>query len=760
LDPYLYSFSPLSVCSFFTVGFLLLFSSWGLALNPRTRTNQSFFLMCLPVIVWMLGVGFTLSTRHPLIAERWYRLAYLGVVFVSPGVFFFTSTITRQLARNRVTILVAYALALPFGLEGLLGDLSIAGMREYEWGFYPRPGHLSLLFLIFFLVLMVASFRNLLRRMKTARSGIEKRQVRTLLFAFSIAYLGAWDFLPAVGIPVYPFGFLAIFGYMSLFFWSVYRDQLLNPSPESLSREVLATIADSIIVLDAEGYIRMVNPKAEELLGNPGHRLLRRHFSCFVDPQNAEVAQDLVKSITSGQRNVETGVVTLRDREGRQIPTSCTLSAIRDWKGRPLGFVLACRDLQEIVRSKEIIKEQQEKIRDTQERYAALFNRSLVCVYVHDLEGNFLDVNQATLDLLGYTREEIPALNLASVMVLQETPNAFDYFRQIIMKGRLDENACWKLRRKDGTFLWVEAESSLLYRQGKPYAIQGIVRDITARKKTEEDLKRHNEELKKLDEMKDSFLSSVSHELRTPLTSIRSFSEILLRYDHEDPATRKEFLGIIHSESERLSRLINDVLDLSRIEAGGMVWNDQILPVGQAIRGILPAHQKLLETKDLRLVLDLAPDLLPVRADRDRIQQVVANLLTNAVKFSRPGREIRIRTEALEGRHPGKPSPWIKVSVSDQGIGIDEKDFEVIFDKFRQVESDGMRDKPEGTGLGLHICKDIVLHYGGNIWVESEKGRGSTFCFTLPAAGAVAQPVREEATARKRQASNPTILSS
>jgi PAS domain S-box-containing protein len=501
----------------------------------------------------------------------------------------------------------------------------------------------------------------------------------------------------------------------------------------------------------------MVNPKAEELLGNPEEGLLQRHFSCFVDPRSVDMAQGLVRSLTARQRDVESGVVNLRDKEGRSIPTACNLSAIRDWKGKPLGFVLACRDLQEIVRSKEIIREKEEKIRDTQERYAALFNRSLVCVYVYDLEGNFLDLNQAALDLLGYTREEIPLLSLSSVIAQEQMPAALEQIRQLIRTGRIGEHASWKLRKKDGSFVWAEAESSLLYRQGQPYAIQGIVRDITERKQAEEELKRHNEELKKLDKMKDSFLSSVSHELRTPLTSIRSFSEILLNYDQEDRATREEFLGIINSESERLTRLINDVLDLSRIEAGGMIWNDELLSFEEVIRGILPAHQKLFEKKTLRLVLDLAPDLLPVLADCNRMQQVVTNLLINAVKFSLPGGEIRIRTEAFEGRHSDERSPWIKVSLSDQGIGIDEKDFDVIFDKFRQVSTDTMKDKPEGTGLGLHICKDIILHYGGNIWVESEKGKGSTFCFTLPAAAAAARSAREDPQAGKQPSSNRTM---
>jgi signal transduction histidine kinase len=263
------------------------------------------------------------------------------------------------------------------------------------------------------------------------------------------------------------------------------------------------------------------------------------------------------------------------------------------------------------------------------------------------------------------------------------------------------------------------------------------------------DLERAYEELKELDKMKDSFLSSVSHELRTPLTSIRSFSEILFKFDELEAAERKEFAGIINSESERLTRLINDILDLTKIAADGASWHDVALSMEEIVNQVAILQKPFLEQKALRLRIDIPAELPLAFADHDRIQQVMTNLLSNAIKFSVEGGEICIRAETFEGQRQGDIPEWVKVSVSDQGIGIPEKDFAIIFDRFRQGSSDTLTNKPKGTGLGLAICKDIISHYAGNIWVESQEGKGSTFHFALPgirlrSSPAASPPIRQE----------------
>jgi signal transduction histidine kinase len=241
------------------------------------------------------------------------------------------------------------------------------------------------------------------------------------------------------------------------------------------------------------------------------------------------------------------------------------------------------------------------------------------------------------------------------------------------------------------------------------------------------ELREANARLRELDRMKDDFISTVTHELRTPLTSIRAFSEML----HEDPkidlAQRTRFLAIIVSETVRLSRLINQILDLAKLESGRAEWTVAAVDVGEVIREAADSLTVLFAEKRVTLDLDGCEAGLSVMADRDRLMQVMVNLLSNALKFV-PADSGCVTVAA------GGAAKDVRVSVTDNGPGIHAEDQEVIFDKFRQGSgtTDVLTDKPQGTGLGLPISRQIVEYFNGRLWVESTLGAGARFVFTLP----------------------------
>jgi len=239
------------------------------------------------------------------------------------------------------------------------------------------------------------------------------------------------------------------------------------------------------------------------------------------------------------------------------------------------------------------------------------------------------------------------------------------------------------------------------------------------------ELRAANERLRELDRLKDDFVSTVTHELRTPLTSIRAFSEILHDNPELDVSERSRFLTIILQESERLSRLINQVLDLAKLEAGRAEWRVTDVDMVAVIDDCVTTTSQLFRDKHVQLATTLPSGVPPVRADRDRLVQVLLNLLSNAVKFVAPGTGrvgVELRVEGNE----------VLCAVTDNGPGIRAEDQRLIFEKFRQG-GDAMTDRPQGTGLGLPISRQIVEHLGGRLWVSSMPSQGATFTFVLPA---------------------------
>jgi signal transduction histidine kinase len=242
------------------------------------------------------------------------------------------------------------------------------------------------------------------------------------------------------------------------------------------------------------------------------------------------------------------------------------------------------------------------------------------------------------------------------------------------------------------------------------------------------ELQAANQRLQELDRLKDEFISTVSHELRTPLTAIRSLAEILHDYPDTPPDRQQEFSNIIIRETQRLTRLITQVLDFQKLESGRLRWAITTVDLKDVVEDAVSATGQLVAEKQIQMRVHLPERSQPVQGDRDQLIQAMVNLISNAVKFCDPDQgQIDIRLDYAADR--------LTVSVTDNGIGISEADQQQIFDKFRQVV-DPLRGRPPGTGLGLSITRQIIRHHQGELKVKSTPGKGATFYFSLPLKGA------------------------
>jgi signal transduction histidine kinase/CRP-like cAMP-binding protein len=298
-------------------------------------------------------------------------------------------------------------------------------------------------------------------------------------------------------------------------------------------------------------------------------------------------------------------------------------------------------------------------------------------------------------------------------------------------------------RTRAGEFSAREVELVTTFARQSAVAIENarLFREIQDTARQLEEVSRH----------KSQFLASMSHELRTPLNAIIGFSEVLLDPNLGDlpPEEQREFLTNILTSGKHLLRLINDVLDLSKIEAGKMELHPEAVSLADTVEGVLGTVKPLAMKKQVRVDSDLASGLPPAWADPPRLKQILYNLLSNAIKFTPAGGQVTVAARQVtgvgspvSGAGPESPTPntqpptpglYLEVSVADTGIGIPEKDLERIFLEFEQV-SDPTRPRQEGTGLGLALVKKLVRMHGGTVRVASTPGKGSTFAFTVPAA--------------------------
>ena len=264
--------------------------------------------------------------------------------------------------------------------------------------------------------------------------------------------------------------------------------------------------------------------------------------------------------------------------------------------------------------------------------------------------------------------------------------------------------------RKDGELIWLSVSAAPIRDAGRVTGVVHVFRDIS--------------EYKEIDRMKSDFVATVSHELRTPLTSILGFSKTLLRTDATfSEESRQSFLTEIVREGERLARLIEDVLSVSRIEAGKLQLDLKPIVVGPAVSHVVANVSKL--TSIHNFVINVRDDIPPVMADGDKFHQVLLNLVVNAVKYSPDGGDVVISAQHKDSR--------VRFMVADQGVGISAEHLPHIFERFYRAGPRGKKGAT-GTGLGLYVSRNLVEQMGGRIWVESDLGQGSRFFFELPLA--------------------------
>jgi len=365
-------------------------------------------------------------------------------------------------------------------------------------------------------------------------------------------------------------------------------------------------------------------------------------------------------------------------------------------------------------------------LKKAEEKYRSIFENATVGIYrsTTDSKGQLLTVNPAFAQILGYASPEQVVENITDIKS-QLYVNSTD--RERLQELLRDKGAVQgfeaQLYRENGEVIDASMNVHVIKDEtNKLLYYEGILEDVTEKKQTSQ-LRIAKEAAEAVAQTKTEFLANMSHEIRTPLNAILGYTELILDKIYGDvPEKIQEVLERLHTNGRHLLSLINDILDLSKIEAGQLTLSLSDYSMQEVVHTVFTTVESLASEKNIELKVSVASDVAYGRGDEQRIVQVLLNLVGNAIKFTEVG-EVRIKVTTTDD--------IFSVSVSDTGPGISDADQQRIFEEFLQADSSSTRKKG-GTGLGLSIAKRIVEMHGGRIWVESTLGKGSTFLFTLP----------------------------
>ncbi len=510
---------------------------------------------------------------------------------------------------------------------------------------------------------------------------------------------------------------------------------------EKRYRQLVENATDFIYLTDPDGHFTFVNPIVTRIMGMPEEEIVGREYLQFVHPDyRASVEEFYTNQFRKkiSHTYYEFPIVTA---QGENVWLGQSAKLVMDGD-RIIQFQTIGRDITERKRAEQALIESEERFRQLyeestrrEELYRSLLNSSPDAVIIYDMEGHTKYVNPSFTRIFGWTMKELEGLRIPYVPYSEEEPTQ-SIIDGLVKNGTPVSGFETKRFTRDGRLLDVSLSTSRYNdHEGKPEGLLVVLSDISERKQAELELEQAfviatqlRAEAEQASRAKSEFLANMSHELRTPLNAIIGFSELI-----QEPMfgsltdDQKTYVSQILRAGEHLLQLINDILDLAKVESGKLELQLSAVSIGKILENSLIMIKEKAHKHRLRLEVDIAQELQENRyqADEIKLKQIMYNLLSNATKFTPDGGRIRLKAHRVDDD--------IVVQVSDTGIGLKSEDRDRVFRAFEQVDSSYGRQQ-QGTGLGLALTRRLVELHQGKIWAESEGLRsGSTFTVVLPA---------------------------
>ena len=482
------------------------------------------------------------------------------------------------------------------------------------------------------------------------------------------------------------------------------------------------TISDAIIITDTERKIQMVNQGALNLFKYSENQLIESSTGLlyadgqnFIETGKTVFNKDAVKDLTQYQTKYI-------DKNGRVFDAETFGAKLFNDEGVWIGNLGIVRDMTEKGRMISELQQAKERTEESENNYRDLFNKATDAIYIQDINGYFIDVNQGAVEMYGYPKEYF----IGKTPEFLSAPGKNDLKRiyeqiDLAFKGTPQQFDFWGIRKNGEIFPKMVRCQKGLYTGQEVVVVFSI--DISDRKRAEEELLKAKEKAEESDQLKSAFLNNLSHEIRTPMNGIMGFSKLLNNTELEIKK-RQQFINQINSSSEQLLSIVEDIINISKIDSNQIKLYNESFSVNDFLTKLYLKNQSTAIEKNIALLyqksLDAKFDL--IYADYEKLEQIMGNLIRNAIKFTKQG-YVEFGCTHKNG--------ILEFFVEDTGIGIHTSMHQKIFEPFRQVELSSTRDYG-GLGLGLAISKGYLEKMGGDIRLNSDLNKGSTFYFSIP----------------------------
>jgi len=643
-------------------------------------------------------------------------------------------------------VIASVLLAIFFISQQWSGYMASGIRQPYGWASIWTTSIQTGTFFAYYLFSLIACIYLSYNLTRKAKSHREKKQARILYIAPIITLvLGTMTdaIIPVFGISFPPVGIIAVLIWAGGLVYAVTRFGLMTLTPSAAADDILATMSDSLVLLDRNGKIVTVNPATVKLIGYTVGELVGKKFSSIVPQEESRgdiFFQELLETY-----NIHDHELRYRTKNGKIIPVLVSASTMKNTEGELIGFVINAHDITEFKRTEEALK-------TSEERFRSIVENSHEGILIVDELYRFIYVNDELCQILHYPSEEVIGHDFREF--LDEESRQFvgaRYIRE--QKGEcIPHRYEFNVVRKDGKKRRVEISSSVIADSKGNMRTVAQILDITERKRMEEKLKRNAEalqrankeltsaheqlrglnrnleqkikertaEVEKLLKHKDEFINQLGHDLKNPLGPIVNLIPLLEEKEHGPES--KEILEVIHRNADHMRNLVVKTIELARLNSPntGLTIDDTNLLNG--VNDVVEKNKLLLKQNKMEINNNIDENIV-IKADKLRLEELFDNLINNAIKYGKDAGTITI--DAKEDKD------FVTVSVKDTGIGMADEQLSHIFDEF--YKADEARHDFDSSGLGLPICKRIVEKHGGKIWAESEGlGKGTTMFFTIP----------------------------